>query len=149
MHRINFPSLQPQLIPATTAGYLWMDCCFGAGWEWKGAWLKQSCNSSWEHTAKGFATGQSSLQQSSVEIKARSPPLWSFTRTRMNLLPEPHPDRTPGVNGWLLLFIFFTQLTWEKVGYTKSRGRNQPPSKSFCLLAGRSHLHSHLSPCSQ
>lgn len=58
------------------------------GLGWKEAWLKQSCNSSWEHTAKGFATGQSSLQQS-LEIKVRrSHPLWYFSRTRMNLLPN-------------------------------------------------------------
>lgn len=44
-----FPASQH--ISATSAGYLGVASCFGAGWEWKRSWLKQSCNSSCEYTA--------------------------------------------------------------------------------------------------
>lgn len=105
MHRINFPSLQPQLIPAT--GHVWMDCCFG--WEWKEAWLKQSCNSSVS-------------RNKSQEVTS----LWYFSRTRMNLLPN--HTQIEFQESMADCYSSFSLLSWpeERLATPKAEGGISP-----------------------
>lgn len=114
-HSTNISSLHSQHIPPTLlVMWAWMVSSFGARWEWEGAWPKQSCHSSCECKANvRLAMSQISHQQSPIESETkRSPPLWCFTRTSTN----PHSRKSPGVSGWFLLLLFFTQMNWKTSG---------------------------------